>query len=358
MRETSGSEAHVITRSRISILFAVALLYAAVDIPQAHAALAVSGFLTMRSDDGDYIGQGESYRFPARALTMDPIQDGISIGVQTNDRWGLSFVAPTAPSRQPRRLHKGVYRSTQRFADVLHPGLDVGGAGRGCNESNGRFTVTAIRYGPHGYVRSFHATFEQHCEHFGPALRGEVLIRTPAPPPRLHVQLVFDPERTSLGADGIQLEGTMSCTQDVDTASVTAQVSESFAGGAIGSGNAGLAKCGSKPTQWQMTAGSSNGVPFTANEVRVTLEGGATDPFYTELNGGTPINAHDQLPTRKVAVRGGTEPSDAKSSADGTSNRPSWWLFIGVVIVATVGWSFLLADWIHRRRNHPTQPQL
>jgi len=61
-------------------------------------------------------------------------------------------------------------------ASVQHndnsPGLDVGGYGRGCNESTSRFTVDQLAFDPDGTVRTFQVTFEQPCENAEPALRG------------------------------------------------------------------------------------------------------------------------------------------------------------------------------------------
>jgi hypothetical protein len=66
------------------------------------------------------------------------------------------------------------------------PGLDVGGDGRGCNVTTGLFQIHAMEFGPQQSLQRLHATFEQHCENFVPALRGEiVVIMSPSmlPPP-------------------------------------------------------------------------------------------------------------------------------------------------------------------------------
>jgi len=310
------------------------------DLSQAGSVPAISGSFTMTSDEGDYIGQGKSYSFPARALTLGLIQDGISVGVLTNDRWGVSLVAPTAPDGTRQRLKKGVYKNAERFADALHPGLTVAGAGRGCNESTGRFTVLDAKYGPNGYVRSLHATFEQHCEGLEPALRGEVIVAAPPPPPRLKLELTLDPSSTSLSADGIRLEGTIACTQTVDYPSVTTELSEGFGGGAVGSASISLPKCGPKPRRWQMTVASSNGIPFTADSVRLTVRAGATDAFYTAYLGESIGNVTEELPTREVAVAGGSGPN---AGSDSNSSRPTWSIVVVLSIIAGLGWSLVIA---------------
>jgi len=55
------------------------------------------------------------------------------------------------------------------------PGLDVSGAGRGCNTLTGQFVVTKVSYSLTG-VSGFGADFEQHCEGFVPALFGSIRV--------------------------------------------------------------------------------------------------------------------------------------------------------------------------------------
>ena len=65
------------------------------------------------------------------------------------------------------------------------PGLDFSGSGRGCNQLTGRFLVaTAVFSGTQ--VQRFHARFEQHCEGWSVALRGQIWIdASGAMPPSL-----------------------------------------------------------------------------------------------------------------------------------------------------------------------------
>ncbi len=93
-----------------------------------------------------------------------------------------------APTGQP--LVAGTYVNAVRFADATHPGLDVYGDGRGCNQVAGSFTVDLATYDQSNAIVAFDATFEQHCEGGVPTLTGEIAwnapdvpIPTPSPSP-------------------------------------------------------------------------------------------------------------------------------------------------------------------------------
>jgi hypothetical protein len=61
------------------------------------------------------------------------------------------------------------------FHSPVKPGLEVSGAGRGCNTLTGSFEIRRIEYSEGGdSIRSFAADFEQHCEDAKPALRGSL----------------------------------------------------------------------------------------------------------------------------------------------------------------------------------------
>jgi hypothetical protein len=154
-------------RSTLAAIGAVLLAIA----PMAHAQVTS---LTMTSDAGDYIGQGLTYNFTPVDGTFTAqlnYQGGVSISfvAANNTRWWyLDFAAPNSAP-----LAKGSYLMATRFPFNSGAGLSVGGEGRGCNALTGSFNVRQIEY-VNNTVGSFEASFEQHCEGFGPALRGEV----------------------------------------------------------------------------------------------------------------------------------------------------------------------------------------
>jgi hypothetical protein len=57
-----------------------------------------------------------------------------------------------------------VYENAERapFASPNHPGIDIGGDGRGCNTISGRFEIHDIAWS--SVLSRFTATFEQFCE--------------------------------------------------------------------------------------------------------------------------------------------------------------------------------------------------
>jgi hypothetical protein len=103
---------------------------------------------------------------------VDNFTDGLPSGIALFivENWTASF--GTISLGKP--LLPGVYLGAQRagFQGPNRPGLDVSGDGRGCDEVTGQFRViemTAIPAGNPGAwkpptLKSFTATFEQHCE--------------------------------------------------------------------------------------------------------------------------------------------------------------------------------------------------
>ena len=132
--------------------------------------------LTMQSDPGDYIGQGQSYNYSQADGTFSALVFGTNTAVSIRFNtpsfdhwWNLNFATANGGPLTP-----GVYLNAQRFADGVSPALDVFGDGRGCNMVNGSFEVLQATYGPADTLLSFEATFEQHCEGAAPALRGRI----------------------------------------------------------------------------------------------------------------------------------------------------------------------------------------
>jgi hypothetical protein len=136
-------------------------------------------FLSFVSDTGDYIGQGWTLLEQAPTTifsgTLDA-QNHLSFniigsnGVRTLN-WTLDLQPP-----QGQQLVPGTYLSATRypFQSPAVPGLSFSGDSRGCNELSGQFTITDVAFAG-GVVQRLSATFEQHCEGGGPALRGTLV---------------------------------------------------------------------------------------------------------------------------------------------------------------------------------------
>src|SRR5262249_22289295 len=143
-------------------------------------------------DPGDYISGGQSYAYSIAngdGLSVSDSADStvtISVNGANGDWWSLNIDAPTGQTLVP-----GTYPNATRYPfNGTGPGLSLYGNGRGCKPVTGSFTITNGVFGRNGYVQPFDATFEQHCEGFAAAARGEVHIATPPPPPPLDLQVV------------------------------------------------------------------------------------------------------------------------------------------------------------------------
>lgn len=140
----------------------------------------VPASLTLRSDPGDYVGQGRTFSYSNGVDAVFQTGRGPSgVHIHVLPYAGLPwFVDLAAPGGRPPP--PGAYPGAMRnpFEPPGVPGLDINGEGRGCNELTGRFDVAEAAYGRQGDVRRIRATFVQHCEGAAPALRGEVRVGT------------------------------------------------------------------------------------------------------------------------------------------------------------------------------------
>jgi|SRR5215204_1062383 len=145
---------------------------------QARAAGVTSMLLT--GDPGDYISGGQTHYFSAADGAFSAYTNqtnGVSIAFNTpgfSHWWYFNFAAAGN-----QRLAPGVYTNAIRWPfQTSTPGLSVYGDGRGCNTLTGSFEVKEIVYGTDAFgkatVLSFRAAFEQHCEGWAVAARGEV----------------------------------------------------------------------------------------------------------------------------------------------------------------------------------------
>src|SRR4051812_10868039 len=147
----------------------------------AHAATDSS--VVMYSDAGDYIGGGQQRLYTAANSTISASGGSGEVSVSVSggpsgDSFTLQFAAPTGQALTP-----GYYTDAQRaaFRTGGHPGIDVYGSGRGCNETEGRFEVKDIATDSSGAVQRLWIVYEQHCEGGTSALFGEVRIGEPVP---------------------------------------------------------------------------------------------------------------------------------------------------------------------------------
>jgi hypothetical protein len=162
----------------------VAVLWACVALP---AQAAVSDTVTMFSE-GEYIGGGQMRLYDTQNASISISGDASYLTVHVSggslgESFDLDFAAPPGET-----LHPGLYLNAQRapFREATHPGIDISGDGRGCNEDTGRFDIKDIRL-QNGAVRHLWLTYEQHCEGGVAALFGDVRIGEAPLAPRLTV---------------------------------------------------------------------------------------------------------------------------------------------------------------------------
>jgi hypothetical protein len=88
----------------------------------------------------------------------------------------LDIAAPPGQTLQP-----GFYDNAQRapFRTAGHPGIDIGGDGRGCNETTGSFYVHDYHLNSSGDPDRVWIDYEQHCEGGVAALFGEIRYGEP-----------------------------------------------------------------------------------------------------------------------------------------------------------------------------------
>jgi hypothetical protein len=152
----------------------------------AHARAGATSLL-LTGDPGDYISGGQTHYYtPADGVFTAYINQtkGVSVAFNTpgfGHWWYVNFDATG-----DQQLTPGVYTNAVRWPlQTSTPGLSVYGDGRGCNTLTGSFDVKEVVYGTDAFgkaaVLSFRATFEQHCEGFAVAARGEIRYNATVP---------------------------------------------------------------------------------------------------------------------------------------------------------------------------------
>jgi hypothetical protein len=303
----------------------------------------------MTSEAGDWLGEGLSYSFPAEAMVIEASNAGVgfnavSLDAEAGDSWRIEFEAPRGALLEPGR-----YPNTGDHADESHPGLQIGGAGRGCGNSRGSFVVHEVEYGPplSGTVHSLRATFEYHCEGAAPAMRGEVDVVGSRAPARMKVDVTLDSERSSLGEDRqtVELVGTVTCSEPVE-ATIVAHLGMTKDQILTWPGQV-VPNCTSTPTTWQTTSF----LTYPVEPLYAWIRAEAIDSRYTE-HFGTTVHSRDEIKRATVPIATQAT-ADAASEDDAAASPRDWpldWVLAVVVgVVAAAGWSLLLVRRVRRR---------
>jgi hypothetical protein len=163
-----------------AIASVLAALLAASWPAAAPAATATS--ISLYSDPGDFIGQGQQRVFyPGNVSQIGAQMEGDSVlawavGGPYDEGYSFQFAAPEGEPLTP-----GSYVGAQRlpFADPDRPGMEV--TSRGCNQIVGSFEVRELDRDAQGNVQRLWVVFQQHCEGDPDAAWGEVRINAWVP---------------------------------------------------------------------------------------------------------------------------------------------------------------------------------
>jgi hypothetical protein len=274
--------------SRRPVLAALASLAAVaaclVAAAPAEAQTVTSGSLSFSGDPGDYITGGLSYSYSTAAgdqlfVSSNDQNSVVEVGVNAfnGDWWTLDLAAPSGQSLVP-----GTYLNATRYPfNGAGPGLSLSGNGRGCNTLTGSFTVMNAVYGINGYVQTFDATFEQHCEGADAAARGEVHISNPPPPPALALGLAVANSGTVSTVSGrATVHGTVTCNKPVSVSiggTVTQIVKKVLINGQF---SATAACTPGSAAAWSATAVPNGSTPFQKGDVQVDAQASGFDADY------------------------------------------------------------------------------
>jgi hypothetical protein len=192
--------------------------------------------------------------------------------------WYVDLAAPAGSQLIP-----GAYEGAVRwpFMGAGQPGVSVTGDGRGCNTVTGRFDVLDVAFGPNGYIERLHARFEQHCEGLAPALRGELLVVNPPPPPALEIQLSLnDNARVERLSGKATISGHIRCTVTT-TANATLVLGQRLTRSSLATGSAYVSlPCSPTARSWSVEVSPVGDVPFGNGFAQVDASVSGYDQYY------------------------------------------------------------------------------
>jgi len=140
--------------------------------PAAGSTPAAGNYVYLQSEQGDYIGQGQTLTYtPAvAAISVSAVCNRLTI-VVGNQTWRGDFQGMSGTVQ----LQPGYYGNLERypFHNPAYGGLSWSGGGRGCNTLTGWFVVDGVTYNS-GTLGAIDLRFEQHCEGGAAALHGQI----------------------------------------------------------------------------------------------------------------------------------------------------------------------------------------
>jgi hypothetical protein len=136
------------------------------------------GGLTFQGPPGEYVSGGKRIALPPLTpVTLKrPDPRSLELNFAVDDAWELDLSVAEGSELVP-----GTYRGATRypFQSAARHGLSLSGAGRGCNEIAGAFTIEKLRLDPNGQVLELVATFAQRCDDGDAGLSGSLAVVAP-----------------------------------------------------------------------------------------------------------------------------------------------------------------------------------
>ena len=171
-----------------------------------------AGSLSISGDPDDYVSGGQSYRYStgsgdAFEALGSPDARYFDMHGANGDIWYVNVKAPTGQILEP-----GTYQDTGPWeSDGAQ--LYVYRPGHSCAQATGTFTIQNAVNGPMNYLHQFDVTFEQHCDGATAALRGELHLQNPPPPPLLELGIAIAQDGTVAGDGSATAHGTVTCNK-------------------------------------------------------------------------------------------------------------------------------------------------
>ena len=239
-------------------LLAAAAPFTVTAAAQAQASVSPAS-LTMQSQPGEFLGQGQDYSYSRpqdQVFANAGSNDGTifaTVNGLNGDRWTLEF---QAPDEQP--LTTGVYAGAQGapFEQAGFPGIQVN-EGFSCQTITGQFDVLDIEF-TNGVLSYLDVTFQEFCNGATEGLSGE-LIYTPVSPPLPPQALTVTVNRTATldTADQvIEASGTVTCTQ-YDWTPVSVSFQQDHGAEAFATEFVSVSCSPGKPAAWTIFAGEN-----------------------------------------------------------------------------------------------------
>ena len=134
---------------------------------------ATGNFVYLKSDSGDYIGQGQTYTYTQATaiLTVSATGGLLTVGVNGYQQWTGDFQAMNTLTQLQPGFYSGLTRYP--FHNSVIGGLSWYGDGRGCNTLKGWFAIDNVTY-DNGTLTAIDLRFEQNCEGGTTALHGAI----------------------------------------------------------------------------------------------------------------------------------------------------------------------------------------